>query len=114
MKFIINKTGNNFGDKFISIRDISNGQLIELYAIEGEHSHLDYQLKKLKVIRLSPDDRLQLMLCINQLHIINCKPLDIKLLKAELKDDFSERIIKLSKAILKLDPDIQSQILKFI
>ncbi len=114
MKFIINKTGNNFGDKFISIRDITNDQLIELDAVESEHSHLDYQLKKLRVIRLSPDDKLQLLLCLDQLHIIGCKPVDIKLLKAELKEDFSERIIKLSKVIHKLDLDIQQQILKFI
>lgn len=114
MNFIVSSTGNNFGDKFVSIKNIKTGELIELDAVEGEHSHLDYMMRKLKVVRLSREDRAALVVCIEMLHVISCNPIDVKLLKSELQNDFSPKIIKLARELSKLDRQQQDQILKFI
>lgn len=114
MKFITNKTGNNFGDKIVTVLDLVTGKNIELFACEGEHSHLDRELKQLRVTRLLANDRLKVVSALGLLHLIKCRPLDTQQLKAELRNDYTPRIIKIAKALSDIDIQVQTNILRFI
>lgn len=109
MRFLINKSGNNFGDITLKVFDSKLNQSFEYYESEGSHS---IAWKQAKVLRLDLEDKTDLLKCIRDLEIIQSKPFDLKLLKQEFRDRYSTKIEKTAKLIMKLEYDIQLKIIQ--
>lgn len=100
MRFLTSKTGNNFGDIDLKVYDLKENKEFHFYESEGSHS---IAWKQAKAKRFSSEDADQIREAFDKLHIIDCKPLDYKLLKQELKNEIDEKFIKLAKKIRKID-----------
>lgn len=113
MIFVIDRNGNNFGDKMVTIKNVITGEIRELTAYEGEHHNLNQDLKRLKVVRLTKDETNKLIKAMALLYVFKVNPLDKRFVKVEF-NQHKDKIKKIARVISELEIDEQVSIIRNI